>query len=132
MSKINEHQYFIEYFEFLHLKNMGVGKKRCKAYIYCGFLHCLSSKMILFVFNIDKKYLYVIMYINNIKELIAIKDVILFKIVLSCIILNNNCEERKQEHFEELVKNLELYNYQKEYIKILLEEERKRKYKCLS
>ena len=38
----------------------------------------------------------------------------------------------KQEYFEELVKNLELYNYQKEYIKILLEEERKRKYKCLS
>ena len=28
--------------------------------------------------------------------------------------------------------NLELYNYQKEYIKILLEEERKRKYKYLS
>ena len=87
--------------------------------------------MVLFVFNIDKIYLYVIIYINNIKELIAIKDVILFKIVLSCIILNNNCEERKQEYFKELMKNLELYNYQKEYIKILLEEERKRKYKCL-
>ena len=69
---------------------------------------------------------------NNIKELTIIKDVILFKIVLSYIILNNNCEERKQEYFEELIKNLELYNYQKEYIKILLEEERKRKYKCLS
>ena len=88
--------------------------------------------MILFVFNIDKKYLYVIIYINNIKELIAIKDVILFKIVLSCIILNNNCEKRKQKYFKELVKNLKLYNYQKEYIKILPEEEReKRKYKCL-
>ena len=69
---------------------------------------------------------------SNIKELTIIKDVILFKIVLSYIILNNNCEERKQEYFEELIKNLELYNYQKEYIKILLEEERKRKYKCLS
>ena len=72
------------------------------------------------------------MHTNNIKELTIIKDAILFKIILSCIILNNNCEERKQEYFEELVKNLELYNYQKEYIKILLEEKRKRKYKCLS
>lgn len=108
-----------------------MNKKQCKSYIHCGFLHYLSSKMVLFVFNIDKIYLYVIIYINNIKELIAIKDVILFKIVLSCIILNNNCEERKQEYFKELMKNLELYNYQKEYIKILLEEERKRKYKCL-
>lgn len=73
-----------------------------------------------------KKHLYVIIYINNIKELIAIKDVILFKIILSCIILNNNYEKRGQEYFEELMKNLELYNYQKEYIKILLEEKRKR------
>lgn len=69
---------------------------------------------------------------NNIKELTIIKDVILFKIVLSYIILNNNCEKGKQKYFEELMKNLKLYNYQKEYIKILLEEERKRKYKCLS
>lgn len=89
---------------------------------------CLLSKTILSASNIDKKYLYVIIYINNIKELIAIKGVILFKIVLSCIILNNNCEERKQEYFEELMKNLKLYNYQKEYIKMLLKEKEKYKY----
>ena len=86
--------------------------------------------MILFVFNIDKKYLYVIIYINNIKELIAIKDVILFKIVSSYIILNNNYE-KGDKILQRISKNLRLYNYQKEYIKILLEEERK-KHKCLS
>lgn len=93
---------------------------------------CLLSKTILFVLDIDKKYLYVIIHTNNIKELTIIKDAILFKIILSCIILNNDYEKRRQKYFKELVKNLKLYNYQKEYIKILLEEEReKRKYKCL-
>ena len=93
---------------------------------------CLLSKTILLILILTKEIFMCYNTYSNIKELTIIKDVILFKIVLSYIILNNNCEERKQEYFEELIKNLELYNYQKEYIKILLEEERKRKYKCLS
>lgn len=85
-----------------------------------------------FISIIDKKiFIYYNIY-NNVKELIIIKNVILFKAILSYIILNNNYKKKKQKYFEELMKNLELFDYQKEYIKILLEEERKRKYKCLS
>ena len=81
-----------------------------------------------FISIIDKKiFIYYNIY-NNVKELIIIKNIILFKAILSYIILNNDYKKKKQKYFEELMKNLELFDYQKEYIKILLKEKRGYKY----
>lgn len=81
-----------------------------------------------FISIIDKKiFIYYNIY-NNVKELIIIKNVILFKAILSYIILNNDYKKKKQKYFEELMKNLELFDYQKEYIKILLKGKRGYKY----
>ena len=80
-----------------------------------------------FISIIDKKiFIYYNIY-NNVKELIIIKNVILFKVILSYIILNNDYRKKRQKYFEELMKNLELFDYQKEYIKILLKEKREEK-----
>ena len=85
----------------------------------------LSKKDFISIIN-KKIFIYYNIY-NNVKELIIIKNVILFKVILSYIILNNDYKKKKQKYFEELIKNLELFDYQKEYIKILLKEKREEK-----